>query len=159
MPYDDLLGRGVIRQHRFNEKEMRVRVEEMLALAKRDLECGEATGLPCDLHYICAYEAARTAGQILMLAEGFRPGKTEGNHYAVFHFLQRMDAGRWADEARFFNKAREKRNELQYVRPGSATEVDVQELAARARAFLLDVLDWLRRHHPDLLPLPPSEPS
>jgi len=131
----------------------------MLALAERDLEYGEADGLPFDLHYICAYEAARTAGQIVMLVEGFRPGKAEGNHYAVFHFLQRVARGRWADEARFFDKAREKRNELQYVRPGVATEADVRELAAKSRAFLRDVRDWLRLNHPDLLPSPPPEPA
>lgn len=159
MPYEDLLSGGVIRPHRLNDEEMRVRIEEMLALAERDLGYGEAGGLPSDLHYICAYEAARTAGQTIMLAEGFRPGKAEGNHLAVFHFLQRVDRGRWRDEARLFDQAREKRNTLQYVRPGVATEADVRELAARAHAFLSDVLDWLHLPHPDLLPPPPSEPA
>jgi hypothetical protein len=159
MSYDSLLNSHVIREHRFNRREAQVRVEEMLLLSDRDLEYAQAGGLPLDLHYLCAYSVTRVAAELVMLSEGFRPDSAMGKHAAVFRFLGEVDAGRWAVEARFFDKARQIRNELEYERPNVATQAEVDELTGRAAAFLADVRHWLRLRHPELLQPPSSEPS
>ncbi len=156
MPYEDLLSSHVIRPHRFNLTETRVRVEEMLALAQRDLQYADGGGLPLDLHYVCAYSVIRVAAELVMLSEGFRPDSAMGKHAAVFRFLSVVQGGHWADDAKRFDRARKIRNELEYERPNVATPEQVDELVERASRFLGEVRDWLRRHHADLLPSAPE---
>jgi hypothetical protein len=40
---------------------------------------------------------------------------------------------------------------VEYDYVGSASEADVDELMAFAREFQSEVLDWLHRHHPELV--------
>lgn len=136
-----------------------MRVEEMFALIERDLEAAAGAGLDADLHYIFAYSAARTTAELVMLSEGFRPGRTIGNHAAIFVFLGASNNGRWNREAVTFDLARQARNVLQYERPGVVSAADSETLRQHAAAFAREVTDWLRRHHPDFLPPSPSEPS
>lgn len=159
MPYESLLSCGIIRPHRFDQQETRVRVEEMFALIERDLEAATSTGLDPDLHYIFAYSAARTAAEVVMLSEGFRPGRAIGSHAAVFVFLGTVDHQRWQAEAVFFDQARQTRNVLQYQRAGVVGVDEAVGLAERAATFTSDVREWLRRHHPDFYPPAGSEPS
>jgi len=159
MSYESLQHDGIIRRHRFDQDELRVNVEEMLALVAQDLGDAKGSGISLDAHYGFAYNAARVAAEILMLAEGFWPGKAIGNHAAVFMFLGDMEAGDWADEAEFFDDAREKRNVMQYRRAGVATQAEVHEVADAAMRFVSRVRDWLTKHHPELVPDPPSSPE
>lgn len=159
MSYESLLAAGIIRPHRFNNDELRVYIEEMFVVIDRYLEDANASGISFDAHYSFAYAAARVAAEIMMFSEGFRPGTAVGNHAAVFIFLTDMEDGDWAKDAKYFDRARQKRNIIEYRRAGIATESQVQELADVSAVFLVRVRDWLAKHHPELVPNPPSPPE
>ena len=91
-----------------------------------------------------AYDAVRAAAEAVMAAEGYRPASGEGQHAAAFEFLEETEGGRWAEEAREFDRARKKRNVSQYERFGMITETQANELRASARMFVHEIREWLQ---------------
>ena len=155
MAYEPLLKRNVIRPHELDQRQLRKRVEEMLILTQSHLTDAQASGLSVDAHHGFAYGVARVAAELVMLAEGFRPGRSGSNHVNVFIFLRHVAEGRWAVLARRFDRARKKRNVAEYERAGTVTETELAEMQQLAAAFLGEVSDWLAKHHPELVPDPP----
>lgn len=159
MPYEPLLKRNVIRPHELDQRQLRKRVEEMLILTQSHLTDAQATGLSVDAHHSFAYGVARVAAELIMLAEGFRPGRAGSNHVNVFIFLRHVAEGRWAVLARRFDRARKKRNVAEYERVGAITETELAEMQQLAEQFLGEVRHWLTKHHPELIPAPSSPPE
>jgi uncharacterized protein (UPF0332 family) len=139
MSYASLLSEGRIRAQTFAPREL----ERFVLAAEAKLGDAGIEGHTDDTTFVLAYDAVRTAAEAVMAAEGYRPTSGEGQHAAVFEFLEETESGRWADDAREFDRARKKRNVSQYERFGLITETQADELRASARVFVGEVRDWL----------------
>jgi hypothetical protein len=59
------------------------------------------------------------------------------------------------DDADYLETCRTKRNRAEYEMAGVATEKDASELVEFVKELREDVLDWLRKHRPELAPKNP----
>ena len=60
----------------------------------------------------------------------------------------------YADLALYFDQCRMKRNVGTYDRGGQISASEVDERLTEVRAFQEDVIDWLKRTHPNLIKHP-----
>ncbi|MEN6544909.1 MAG: hypothetical protein ABFE07_02615 [Armatimonadia bacterium] len=152
MPYESLLRRDVIRAHGLTVEEISKRIVEMFAVIERHLQDVEATDISVDGRYNNTYGAARVAAEIVMMAEGFRPGRAYGNHAAVFAFLRAFPHEAWQMQARLFDEARKKRNILEYERANIVTQTELDTLRTQVERFLYEMKLWLQADHRELQP-------
>lgn len=129
-----------IRTSRFSQGD----IEGVIAGADANLAAASVADNPAEVRHNLAYEAARSAAQALMAAEGYRTIGEGAHHQTVFAFLALVDASRWQDEADYFNIARQKRNRSQYQEFGLIGEAETDEALQLATRFIAEVRDWLR---------------
>lgn len=141
MPYESLLGDDRIEEHKFTTRDL----EQYIAIAVAKLQDAKVEGHTDDTTFTLAYDAVRAAADAVMAAEGYRPKSGEGQHAAVFEFLEEVGDGRWEEEAGRFNRARRKRNVSQYDRFGLISETQAAALVTDAEAFITEVEDWLQQ--------------
>ena len=139
MSYEDLLREGQIRPSRPTTRE----TAGILGTAHVRLRHIRSSSPVPDICYQLAYDVARAAAQAVMAAEGYRPTGA-AHHQAVFEFLRRVDDGRWADEADFFDQARSKRRLCVYEQNGAISGTEAEGLLRVAERFLDEVEEWLR---------------
>ena len=150
--YSDLQNDGRIRPVSLTAQERAQRIEELLAVADRELEDAALPDLSADGRHNGAYAAARAAAEATMTAEGYRRGRGEGQHAALFQFLGLVDAGRFARKATLFNRARRLRNIAEYERAGVVSPSAADDALRAAREFVAEVRRWLtekRGHNTD----------
>lgn len=140
MPYESLLSEGRIGAQTFAPQQL----ESFMLIAKAKLGDAGIEGHTDDTTFTLAYDAVRAAAEAVMAAEGYRLMSGGGQHAAVFEFLEETEGGRWAEEAREFDRARKKRNVSQYERFGMITETEADELRASAQMFVGEVGEWLQ---------------
>lgn len=139
MSYDDLLREGRLRPHRRDLDEVAAKV----TLAHARLGDAAVSGLSDDGRFIFAYDAARSAAEAVMAAEGYRPAAGVGHHEVVFRFLRVACDGRWTQAAIEFEQARVMRNAAEYDEWGLVTQTQADRLVSVAREFVDDVSNWL----------------
>lgn len=151
MPYDDLESDGTVRRHGFSREVISRRLAESFALSERHLKDAQVAGLSVDAKHNIAYAAARVLAEAVMLAEGFRPGRTIGTHVAVFAFLKLVGQGIWGQYADYFDACRRKRNVAQYEMAGTISEKEANDLTEAASRFSEQARTWLAQHHLKLM--------
>lgn len=151
MPYENLLRDESIKAFRPTSRE----ITALIAIAHtrvRDLGVGDFSP---DVVYQLAYDAARAAAQALMASEGYRPAGGGGQHKVIFQFLQQADKGRWAREAKHYDRARLKRNRSLYEEAGLISPDEARWLVELTAEFV-DAVDtriraeWERGDRSDL---------
>jgi len=88
---------------------------------------------------------------ILLHASGYRPEKNL-QHFRTLAALPVIPGDERKTDAAYLEACRIKRNTVEYDIAGVATEQDAIELLAFAKQLRHDVLDWLKRNHPNLIP-------
>lgn len=88
---------------------------------------------------------------ILLQASGYRAERNL-QHYRTIAALPLILGDQRKDDADYLEVCRRKRNTTEYDRAGAATEEDATELIEFTKELRADVLDWLKQHHPDLVP-------
>jgi hypothetical protein len=122
----------------------------LLSIVDRDL--ADAQGkISADWQFGIAYNAALKLCTILLHASGYRPEKTL-QHFRTLAALPIILGDARKEDAAYLDACRIKRNTVEYDMAGAATERDARELLAFAKQLRNDVLDWLKRHHPHLVP-------
>lgn len=122
----------------------------LLAIVERDLE--DATGsISPDWRFGIAYNAALKLCTILLHASGYRPEKTL-QHYRTIAALPLILGNDRKADADYLDTCRSKRNTAEYDMAGVATREDATELVEFTKQLRADVLDWLKKNHPGLLP-------
>ena len=145
MNLQNWLENGWLRKHKTSKKE----ITDLLKIVDRDLKDAEG-GVSDDWRFGIAYNAALKLCLILLLAEGFRPEKTL-QHYRPIQALPLILGKEKKADAEYLDACRSKRNIVEYDYVGTVTEEDVRELIEFGNELRITVLDWLRKHHPDLI--------
>lgn len=122
----------------------------LLAIVARDL-ADSAGGVSADWQFGIAYNAALKLCTILLHASGWRPEKNL-QHFRTLSALPLVLGDARKDDAAYLEACRVKRNTAEYDLAGVATARDAAELRAFAEELRRDVLAWLKREHPELLP-------
>ncbi len=107
-------------------------------------------GLSADWRLNIAYNAALQVAATALAAEGYRTARESHHHRAIqslAHTL-RTDPGVIIQLDGF----RKKRNISDYERAGGVSEQEAQEMAALADRLREDLIHWLRKEHPRLIP-------
>lgn len=137
---------GWLREHRTSPQE----IADLLTVVERDLADAEGN-ISSDWQFGIAYNAALKLCTILLYVSGYRPEKTL-QHYRTISSLPLVLGGERKVDADYLDTCRTKRNIAEYEMAGVATPRDAAELVDFARHLRADVLDWLKRTHPEFLP-------
>ena len=141
------LDAGVLRRHRTSRRE----VEDLLAVAERDLGDARVTAVSLDRRFATAYSAALQLATTVLAASGFRATAQRGHHVVTWQALPELMGVDIGDTAVYFDSCRTLRNRSDYDRVGVVSEAEIEELLREADAFHAQVIDWLTREHPRLV--------
>lgn len=146
MSLNDWMKNGWLRPHQSSAQE----IAGLLSIVDRDV--ADAQGkISADWQFGIAYNAALKLCTILLHASGYRPEKTL-QHFRTLAALPMILGDDRKEDAGYLDACRIKRNTVEYDMAGAATERDAKELLAFAKQLRSDVLDWLNRQHPHLVP-------
>jgi hypothetical protein len=146
--YARLQREGRIRPHRTNAAE----IASLFAVVERDLTDATIEALSADRRFVTAYNAALQATTAMVYAEGYRTAGT-AHHRTTFEFLKTISASEFEDWANYFDDCRRKRNRADYVGVGYISDTEAKYLVAEATRFAENAQDWIRKHHPTLMPV------
>ena len=125
---------------------------DLFAIVARDL--ADAKGdILSDWRFGIAYNAALKLCTILLHVSGYRPEKTL-QHYRSIAALPEILGQQWQDETDYLETCRRKRNTAEYDRAGVVTEQDATELVEFCQELRQEVLAWLQKQAPTLVPPP-----
>jgi len=145
MSLTDLASEGKFKAHKTSKAE----IDQLLAVFDRDMADAEITNISTDRRFILAYSAVLTVGIIALAVSGYRAA-SEGHHYWTIQSLA-FTLGVDPNTAEKLNKFRRKRNIADYERIGMASEKEVGEMLDLAKRLRLDLTDWLKNNHPELI--------
>ncbi len=111
-------------EHRTSPRE----IQDLLALADRDLESASASGLSPDWQHNIAYNAALSCAGAATMGSEIK------------------------ETVRFLEAARKKRNVGIYERAGVIGEGEAKEILALSKDLRRKVAGWLRKNHPEYYP-------
>ena len=111
----------------------------------------DATGnISADWRFGIAYNAALKLCTSLLYAEGYRSEKTL-QHYRTIEALPLILGSRHETDAKYLDTCRNKRNVVEYDYVGGVTEEEVEELIAFVDELRKEVIQWLKKQHPNFL--------
>jgi uncharacterized protein (UPF0332 family) len=135
---------GWLRPHKPSARE----ISDLLEIVDRDLKDAQGN-ISADWKFGIAYNAALKLCTILLHCSGYRPEQKLG-HYRTLTALPLILGPVRKDDADYLDACRAKRNTVEYDSVGEATDEDAKELIAFVKQLRKDVLDWLKKNHPDL---------
>lgn len=136
---------GWIRAHKTSAEE----IKDLMQIVERDL--GDIReSISADWRFGIAYNAALKLCTILLYAAGYRAERNL-QHYRTIQALPLiLGAGKKSD-AEYLDSCRTKRNIVEYNRVGAVSETEVEELVRFVIDFKAEVINWIRKSHPDLI--------
>lgn len=146
MTLQEWLDSGWVKGHRTSPKE----VTDLLGKVDRDINESQKDVVSLDWRLAIAYNACLGCATIALRASGYRiPGGT-GQHYRTIQSLRftiRPDSA----VVMSLEAISKKRAVVSYDMAGAATVAEVAEAIALAQELKAELVDWLRREHPELL--------
>lgn len=125
-------------------------IAALLAIVERDLANAGLAGLAEDWKLNIAYNAALQAATAALAAAGYRAAR-EQHHYRTIQSLA-LTIGWPAAKVVRLDRFRQKRNIGGYETAGLVSEREAREMRELSACLRGDVLAWLRKNHPKLLP-------
>ena len=125
-------------------------IAALLAIVERDLANATLAGLADDWKLNIAYNATLQAATAALAAAGFRAAR-EQHHYRTIQSLALTIGWPTAKIARL-DRFRQKRNIGGYETAGVVSGREAREMHELAVSLRDDVLAWLRKNYPKLLP-------
>jgi hypothetical protein len=138
---------GWVRPHTTSARE----IEDLFALADRDLDACETPGLVPDWRFNIAYNAALQLATAALCASGFVAER--GSHHLRVIYSLEFTIGADATTIRKLDLFRKKRNISDYERAGSVSDAEIQEMAKLARRLRREVAAWIRTEQPEFIRL------
>ena len=136
---------GWLRSHKSSRKG----ISDLYKIIDRDLQ-DAAGNISADWRFGIDYNAALKLCTILLYAEGFRPEKTL-QHYRAIQALPLILGSHRERDVKYLDTCRNKRNITEYEYVGGVTEEDVEELITFVNELREEVIQWLKKQHPDFL--------
>ena len=130
MKYSSLFNNNKIQQHKTSKQE----IDALLRIAERDIADAKIKGISDDRSFATAYNAALQLSTIILAIEGFRT-RGQAHHKTTFDFLELSDFKNLYPYAMYFNKCRQKRNDVDYDRTFVVSEKEKNELIQKAEEF------------------------
>jgi hypothetical protein len=138
---------GWLRPHKSSKQE----IQGLLSIVDRDLADATAQVISADWRFGIAYNAGLKLCTILVHASGYRPEKTL-QHFRTIQALPLILGDTRKLDAKYLDDCRLKRNTVEYDMAGAATDENAAELLEFVKDFRRDVLDWLKKTHPEWVP-------
>jgi hypothetical protein len=146
MSLESWLNNGWLRAHKTSPQE----IKDLLEIVERDLK--DAGGdISADWRFGIAYNAALKLCTILVFASGFRPEKTL-QHSRTIQALSLVLGPARQPDVDYLDTCRSRRNTIEYDHAGGVTTNNADELIDFVNEQRVDVVEWLRQNHPELLP-------
>jgi len=144
MSLKDWLRNGWLVAHKPSRQE----IQDLLAIAERDLRECRAEGLSPDWRLAIAYNSALQSASAALVATGYRSARN-GQHFRIFQSLA-LTIGADVSLIAKLDAFRKKRNISDYERSGSVSEQEARELYELAGSLKRTVELWLKKNHPAL---------
>jgi hypothetical protein len=129
-------------------KTSRQEISGLLAIVERDLKDAEGQ-ISADWKFGIAYNAALKLCTVLLNASGYRPDKLQA-HFRTLQALPLILGSGRKDDVDYLDACRKTRNTAEYDSAGVATEAEAKELIDFTKRLRQDVLEWLKKNHPEL---------
>jgi uncharacterized protein (UPF0332 family) len=142
MNLKDLLSQGKLRAHKTSKRE----VNNLLAIAGRDIKDAKIEALSLDRRFACAYNAVLQLATILLYCNGYKP-EGIGHHFTIFQTMKIIMGNQYFELADYFDSCRSKRNITDYDFAGTISDSEVRELIGESESFLEVVIDWLKKNY------------
>ena len=136
------------------KKSSRDEISKLITMA-RSYQREAARGvLEPAISYHLAYEAVRMLCEVVVRAQGLRVRKREGHHkYVISEAMEQLGMGNSSLE-KYLVKASRNRNDIMYEGEIDLVSLsDTRELVKVLGDLENIIINWLREHHPDLIPL------
>ena len=146
MSLKDWLKNAWLTEHETSREE----ISDLLTVIDRDLNDCQSEGLSPDWQLAIAYNAALQAALAGLAAEGYRVAR-ESHHFRAIQSLA-FTVGCSKALISHLDAFRKKRNISDYERAGSVSIREAEEMQELAHALQAELVEWLGRAHPDLLP-------
>lgn len=127
----------------------REEISDLLAVVARDLEDAPVERLSADRRLGIAYNAVRNLACLALAAEGYRPGRQRSHEWAIQSL--RLTIKLEQEKVDTLDAVRRMRHTSDYLRAGTASSREVEEVYRLATDLEERVLAWMRGAHPDLL--------
>lgn len=138
---------GWLRTHKTSKQE----IANLLDIVNRDLNDAQVKGeISDDWKFGIAYNAALKLCTILLYASGYKSEKNLA-HYRTLQALPLILGKERAGDAEYLDNCRMKRNVVEYDCVGEASYQDSEELIQFLIDLKKEVMEWLRKNHPELL--------
>ena len=126
-------------------------IDELRALADRNLQDAALPQLSADGRFSMAYNTARTLAIVVIRAAGYRVKPTGGAHYNTFLALPLAMGLNLETLAAYFDQCRQSRNDLLYEAASVVSDSDAKELFDKVTGFRRSVEEWLSANHASLI--------
>jgi len=128
-------------------------VRALLGVVDRDLSDALATGLSDDGRFIHAYDAGLLLCKLALHANGYEVQKRAPGHHNLWINSLELTLGlSYRETSNHILRSSKLRHTSQYDAAGIVQKQDAIELLEAAQKLRNDVVEWLRAHHPALLP-------
>ena len=127
----------------------REEISDLLELVARDLEDAAVEQVSADRRLGIAYNACRNLACLALAAEGYRPGRQRSHEWAIQSLRFTIELGQ--EKVDTLDAVRRMRHKSDYLRAGTASSREVEEVYRFATDLQERVLAWMRGEHPDLL--------
>lgn len=141
----DWLQNRWIREHKPSPRE----IAELLALVERDLQAAATPRLIADWQLNISYNAALQLAVLALAAEGYRTERQRSHEWAIQSL--KLTVGLNEERIDSLDGVRRMRHRISYERAGIASHAEAGEVYSLAVDLRGQVLEWLKREHPELL--------
>jgi len=148
MSLKDWRNNGWLREYRTSVQE----VTDLLSLVERDFKDAAWHEISADWRFNIGYNAGLQLATLVLYAAGYRTGRGESKHYRVIQALPLVMGNDLSVVRDYLDSCRRKRNVSEYDTTGSISEKEAIDLLALVKKFKIQVMEWLKQNHPDLLP-------
>jgi len=128
----------------------REEIADLFTVVDRDLKDATLPQLSADWRLGITYNAGLQLATLALVAEGYRPGRERAHERAI---LSLRDTAAIAGETvNVLDAVRRKRNQINYEHAGTTSEAEAKEFYRTVTTLRADVVRWLRKKHPTLVP-------
>lgn len=127
-------------------------IQQLLLVVDRDLADAQVPGLSADARFQHAYDAALQLCMLALKASGYHVPKGAGHHKRGIDSLRHTLGKNWEQTADHIERCSRLRGQAMYERVGVVSEQDARELVETAKKLRIDLVEWLKGNHADLVP-------
>jgi hypothetical protein len=146
VPLADWLANRWIVAHEPSREE----IADLLAVVERDLKDAALPRLSADWRLGITYNAALQLATLALVAEGYRPGRERAHERAILSLRDTAAIAR--DTVDILDTVRRKRNQINYEHAGTTSDAEADEFYRTVTTVRADVVRWLKKKHPTLVP-------